>query len=225
MRYLGDHRVELVEFVLEGRAQLWYNNLRRSRPVGVAPLSWEEFQPLFMEEFLPESVRMSRALEFEQLRHVRCGSVDEYASRFLELSEYAPGLVGTERQKINRFVYGLRKDVRKVMVGQTHGTLIETINKLVGLSYGMQRMGVQIWEIRGRSFGLILLRWVREGFRFRDPRYSHRFRERGPGTCFHCHRPGHIRTYCPLLQGGAQAVASPAAPRPQLRPAPQPGFQ
>ena len=234
MRYLGDRRVELVEFVLEGRAQLWYNNLRRSRPVGVAPLSWEEFQPLFMEEFLPESVRMSRALEFEQLRHVRCSSVDEYASRFLELSEYAPGLVGTERQKINRFVYGLRKDVRKVMVGQTHGTLTETIDKARRIELWDAEDGSSDMGDQRKKFRVDTPQMGQRGAQIQRPQIQPQVQrgvqiqrpiERGPGTCFHCHRPGHIRTYCPLLQGGVQAVAPPAAPRPQFRPAPQPGFQ
>ena len=101
MGYHGPRKVDLVEFVLEGRAQLWYDNVRRSRPAGAAPLSWEEFEDLFMQEFLSETVRMSRAYEFERLTHARYGSVDGYASKFLELSVYAPGLVTIEREKVN----------------------------------------------------------------------------------------------------------------------------
>ena len=65
MGYYGPRRVDLVEMVLEGRAQTWYDNLRRSRPAGAAPLTWEEFKDLFLQEFLPEMVRTSRAYEFE----------------------------------------------------------------------------------------------------------------------------------------------------------------
>ena len=44
---------------------------------------------------------MSRAYEFERLTQAGCGSIDEYANRFLELSVYASGLVDTERRKCN----------------------------------------------------------------------------------------------------------------------------
>ena len=69
-----------------------------------------------MEEFLPETVQMSRAYEFERLTHKGYGLVDDYASRFIELSIYAPGLMATEGQKVNHFVYELQKDIRRVMV-------------------------------------------------------------------------------------------------------------
>ena len=86
MGYYRPRRVDLVGFVLEGRAQIWYDNLRRSRPVGAASLSWEEFEDLFLQEFLPETVRMNQVYEFERLTQVGCGSVDEYANQFLQLS-------------------------------------------------------------------------------------------------------------------------------------------
>ena len=129
MGYYGPRRVDLVEMVLEGRAQTWYDNLRRSRPTGAAPLSWEEFEDLFLQEFLPETVRISWAYEFERLTQAGCGSIDDYANRFLELSAYAPGLVDTERRKVDRFVHGLQPQIRRVMVGQTHVSLTEAIDK------------------------------------------------------------------------------------------------
>ena len=103
--------------------------MRRSRPAGAAPLLWEEFEDLFLQEFLPETVRISRAYEFEWLTQAGCGSIDEYANRFLELSAYASGLVDTERRKVDRFVYGLQPQIRRVMVGQTHVSLTEAIDK------------------------------------------------------------------------------------------------
>ena len=128
MGYYGPRRVDLVEFVLEGRAQVWYSNVRRSRPAGAAPLSWEEFEELFMGHFLSETTRMSRAYEFERLTHAACGSVEEYASKFMELSVYAPGLIATEKQKVDRFLYGLRKDIRRAVVGQRCASLTEAID-------------------------------------------------------------------------------------------------
>ena len=80
-----------------------------------------------MREFLPESVRQKRAYEFERLTYVACGTIDEYVSRFLELSMYAPGLVATEQQRIDRFIYGLPTDIHNNLVGQPHVSLTDVI--------------------------------------------------------------------------------------------------
>ena len=86
-----------MEFLLEGRAQVWFDNLRLSRPTEATPVTCGEFEDHFMREFLLDSVRQKCAYEFERLTHATCGSIDEYASQFLELSMYAPGLVAMEQ--------------------------------------------------------------------------------------------------------------------------------
>ena len=48
MGYHGLRRVDLVKFMLERCAQLWYDNVRRSRLVEATPLPWEKFEDLFI---------------------------------------------------------------------------------------------------------------------------------------------------------------------------------
>ena len=82
-----------------------------------------------MQEFLPDSVRQAQAYEFERMTYAGCGSVDEYASRFLNLSVYAPGLVTTEQQKIDRFIYGLPTSMHNIIVGQIFPSLTDVIDR------------------------------------------------------------------------------------------------
>ena len=65
-----DHRsVILASFQLKGAVALfWYESKRKERPVGAAPWYWEEFSTMFLERFMPKSVRDAKAIEFESLR-------------------------------------------------------------------------------------------------------------------------------------------------------------
>ena len=255
MGYLGPRRVDLVEFVLEGRAQIWYDNIRRSRPAGVAPLTWEEFEELFMQEFLPETVRMTRSYEFERLTQAGCGSVDDYASRFLELSAYAPALVTTERQKVSRFIYGLQKDIRRVMIGQTYASLTEAMDRARrielwdredGISDANdQRKKLRVEASQQNQMRPQLQQQVARGqfqgqragggqqgpfqaYQNIPPCATCGRRHSGPcnqQVCFHCRRPGHVRTHCPQLQGAHRPAAIYPPPRPQVRPGGQQGAQ
>ena len=63
-------------------------------------LSWDDFQAQFLEEYHLESLREWRAIEFETLTCVSCGSMDAYALKFVELCGYAPSLVATDRLRV-----------------------------------------------------------------------------------------------------------------------------
>ncbi len=63
---------------------------------------------LFINRFVPESFRDQKQCAFEAIRQ-NDRSVDEYATKFLELSRYAPTTVATESMKVKRFLKGLDK--------------------------------------------------------------------------------------------------------------------
>ena len=84
----------MVEFILRGLAQAWWDMFRESRPVGDV-ITWEDFWVSFLVEYQPNSLKERRTFKFEDLTYASCGSVDAYARRFIELSGYAPALVAT----------------------------------------------------------------------------------------------------------------------------------
>ena len=254
MDYQGPRRVNLVEFVLEGRAQVWFDSLRMSRPEDAAPIAWGEFEERFTREFLPESVRQKRAYEFERLTYATCGTIDEYASRFLELSMYAPGLVTTEQQRIDRFIYGLPTDIHNNLVGQPHVSLTDVIDRARRIEERNKEVRAADGEAR-KKFRTDVPQFNQRGGFFQQPQGGNRGHVQGARPvmvqqgqvqtvqripyctlcnrrhfgdctqtqCFHCRRPGHIRSQCPLLQGIARPIAAHAPLRPPALPAAQQG--
>ena len=45
----------------------WYESKRGERVASSPPMAWKEFSEIFLERFLPESVREARSYEFEKL--------------------------------------------------------------------------------------------------------------------------------------------------------------
>jgi hypothetical protein len=64
-----DHRVvTLTSFRLEGEVVVkWYESKRGERAASSPPMAWKDFSEMFLERFLPESVREARSYKFEKL--------------------------------------------------------------------------------------------------------------------------------------------------------------
>lgn len=72
----SERKVELVSYQLQGKTNDWWKTWSGGRALYAIPVSQEEFKRAFMERFIPKSLRISRAREFE---HLKWGSllVDE----------------------------------------------------------------------------------------------------------------------------------------------------
>ncbi|XP_070032299.1 uncharacterized protein [Nicotiana tomentosiformis] len=77
------------------------------RPAGAAPLTWDEFSKLFMDYFLPDSLRQKYARDFERLVQTPDMDVSTYNMKFSNLARYAPYLVSTHEARVRRFFDGL----------------------------------------------------------------------------------------------------------------------
>ena len=60
-----------------------------------------------MDEFLTPAERWSRAMQFEKLKQTSRVSVEDYARNFIRLSKYAPYMMPTETERMDRFRVGL----------------------------------------------------------------------------------------------------------------------
>lgn len=74
-------------------------------------MTWEEFRVAFYDRFFPESIRKTRATQFESLRQISHMPVVEYDIQFTQLSRYAPYLVPDEITRSRRFVDGLERSL------------------------------------------------------------------------------------------------------------------
>ena len=74
-------------------------------------MTWESFSSLYMEKYIPRTLRDMRRDEFQILEQDRI-SVTAYKARFRALSRYATQLCFSPQERIRRFVKGLRSDLQ-----------------------------------------------------------------------------------------------------------------
>nr|XP_009770529.1 PREDICTED: uncharacterized protein LOC104221216 [Nicotiana sylvestris] len=103
----SERAVELATYKLEDMANTWYETVLLGRSAGAPPLIWDEFTQLFKNHFLPDSLMQQYARDFERLVQTPDMDVSTYNTKFCKLAIYAPHLVPTEEDRIQRFVDGL----------------------------------------------------------------------------------------------------------------------
>ena len=117
----------MTSFMLRGPAQSWFSLVRRSLGAG-QELTWEDFEARFVREYRPDSLCQRKAFEFETLTCEACGTVNDYARKFIELCGYAPSLVDTDAKKAQRFVRGLPIHMQRILLVQNQMTFADTVD-------------------------------------------------------------------------------------------------
>ncbi|KAF5454703.1 hypothetical protein F2P56_024349 [Juglans regia] len=74
------------------------------------PISWSKFKEVFNNRFFPLSIRETKARKFADLKQGSM-TVRQYASKFVELSRFAPHLVLIESLKAEKFERGLNPKI------------------------------------------------------------------------------------------------------------------
>ncbi|KAL8104611.1 hypothetical protein AgCh_028724 [Apium graveolens] len=69
--------------------------------------SWQKFNELFLEKYLPSYVQDQLELRFPELKHENM-SMAEYEVKFSELAKFVPQYVDTKAKKAKRFQQGLK---------------------------------------------------------------------------------------------------------------------
>ncbi|XP_011622158.1 uncharacterized protein LOC105420398 [Amborella trichopoda] len=104
---LGEQKVRLGPFMLNGEAKHWWNSVKQCWRETWTEATWENFLVAFDEKCFPISVRERKEVEFIKLQQGRI-TVEQYAAKFVELSRYVPHIINTETCKARKFERGLR---------------------------------------------------------------------------------------------------------------------
>ena len=89
---------------------MWWRSYVECQPAQAPPMTWGSFSRLFMEKYIPRTLR-DRRDEFMSLEQGRM-SVAAYEAKFRALSRYAFQLCFSPQERIHRFVKGLRSDLQ-----------------------------------------------------------------------------------------------------------------
>ena len=90
---------------------MWWRSNVECKPTQAPPMSWASFSSLFMEKYIPRTLRDRRRDEFLSLEQGRM-SVTAYEAKFRALSRYATQLCFSPQELIRRSVKGLRSDLQ-----------------------------------------------------------------------------------------------------------------
>ena len=90
---------------------MWWRSHVECQPTKTPPMTWASFSSLFMEKYIPRTLRDRRRDEFLSLEQGKM-SVTAYEAKFRALSRYATQLCFSPQERIRRFVKGLRSDLQ-----------------------------------------------------------------------------------------------------------------
>ncbi|GJY73516.1 putative reverse transcriptase domain-containing protein [Tanacetum coccineum] len=226
-----DQKVKYTAGSFVGKALTWWNSqiCTLSREVAIS-MSWNDFKFMMIQEFCP-SHEMQK-LETELWNHVMVGAGHAaYTDRFHELARLVPHLVTPESRKIERYVYGLAPQIRRMVAAMEPKTMQKAVQISGALTDEAVRNGsIKKVEKRGNvgepsrdRSGRDDNKRTRTGNAFATTINPVRRENMGtwpkcttcnsyhaPGgrcrTCFNCNRPGHLAKDCRGVPRNANPV-------------------
>eukprot|EP00253_Pinus_taeda_P028202 PITA_28202 len=127
--YEYDHNLKarLAIFQLQGKATLWWEEVKIVKGVTERTITWEKFQKYFKERYLTERFYDEKTKEFHDLR-LGQQTMDEFINRFTSLLRYVTYLK-EEKAKVQRFVSGLPMYMRERIEFDNPKSMDEAIRK------------------------------------------------------------------------------------------------
>jgi hypothetical protein len=95
-------------------------------------INWPEFSVAFHAHHVPQGVIKLKKKEFQDLKQGSM-SVNEYATKFTQLSRYAPHEVDTDEKKHECFLNGLNDGLAYALVAKDFENLQGMVNKALVL--------------------------------------------------------------------------------------------
>ncbi|KAF5477557.1 hypothetical protein F2P56_004183, partial [Juglans regia] len=179
-----DQKVTYAAFNLTDAANKWWKSARALLQMELGdgvPITWECFRKIFLECFFPQTLRESRAHPFADLTQGTM-TVDQYTTKFMELSRFASYLIPDEEKKAEKFERGLNHRIKERRQQQQQLRPASHRDKRPFQDNGQRpRQGQTGWlpmcgKCSKRHAGKCLM---------------------GTGACFKCGKEGHHLRDCP----------------------------
>ncbi|XP_058106340.1 uncharacterized protein LOC131249552 [Magnolia sinica] len=198
LHYSEAKNVELVSYLFEKEADLWWESVLRSIPENHI-WTWEAFEARFNEKYIPQSYQHERENEFLRLQQGGM-SVAQYENCFTELSRYASEMIANEAIKMRWFTAGLRSGIRSKMCCAN----IRTYAELVEMSIRAEQDEERVARNRSQLGPWNRVEGPSSSFAGKRARPSSPPRlaaapapsARPAQICTYCRRAGHSEPYC-----------------------------
>ncbi|GAU47719.1 hypothetical protein TSUD_285060 [Trifolium subterraneum] len=216
-------KVTFATRFLRGAACDWWEGVRAYLTASQMEMTWTNFRRLFIDQYIPESYRLTMERELIDLKQ-RSKSVAEYTAKFNELVQYvadgddAP----TEAWKIKKYRFGLRADIAHDVSMQQVASLGELIQKSYHAESSLEAVRKERFEVnqKKRDSGKYKEQLKPRGSPNKGKQGSSQRPQqacsecgsvhngecmKGKGVCFHCKQPGYYKNECPKLHGSGGA--------------------
>jgi hypothetical protein len=87
--YSKNLKARIAIFNQNGKASIWWEDLRNVKGIHEKELSWKQFEKYFKRKYLSEKYFDGKTKEFYELKLGQL-TIDEYINKFLELIRYVP---------------------------------------------------------------------------------------------------------------------------------------
>jgi hypothetical protein len=125
--YSENLKARIAIFNLNGKASIWWEDLKNVKGIHEEDLSWKQFEKHFNKKYLLEKYFDEKTKEFYELKlgHL---IIEEYVNKFLDLSRYVP-YIKDEKVKLKLFISGLPQTYWNSIEFDEPKTLEDTIRK------------------------------------------------------------------------------------------------
>eukprot|EP00253_Pinus_taeda_P028245 PITA_28245 len=230
--YDNNLKARLAIFQLQGKATLWWEEVKIVKGVTEQNITWDNFKRFFKERYLTEHFYDEKAREFHDLR-LGQQTMDEFITRFTSLLRYVP-YIREEKAKVQRFVSSLPPYMRERIEFDNPKSMDEVIrkaricyqqskqkgettnrkwNEKRGFKTGVNNKGSRGNGSKGNSKGANSKIAPRTTFKFRNtneskvseqqPRLDNDGTTRPSVQCWGCGGPHYIKN-CPQRKGTEQ---------------------
>jgi hypothetical protein len=124
-------KVLLPSHQLSGPAADWWDAYVEAHEEPES-INWPEFRATFHAHHVPQGVIKLKKKEFQDLKQDSI-SVNEYVTKFTQLSRYAPHEVDTDEKKHECFLNGLNDGLAYALVAKDFENLQGMVNKVLVL--------------------------------------------------------------------------------------------
>ncbi|KAF7134853.1 hypothetical protein RHSIM_Rhsim08G0139100 [Rhododendron simsii] len=220
MTCMDREKVALAAYNLIGEARRWWNLVSKAEP----RMEWTHFLVLFNQKYLPQAIKDSKSMEFQNLKQRGNMTVTEYDAQFTTLAHYAEHLIPNDSMKARRFEDGLQPDLGRAVKLLKLETYAEVLDRALMLE-AEEENNKRIRELKKRRYansnprvnnGPPKRQNVGNPNRGNQNQYQNRGVLRpncptcganhpgvclkGTGVCYSCGEAVHTRKNCPKLQ-------------------------
>nr|GEW12109.1 putative reverse transcriptase domain-containing protein [Tanacetum cinerariifolium] len=133
------NKVVLAAATFQDRALTWWNSQVATLGIEAVTIkTWAEMKVMMTEEFCPPEEIQRMECELWNLR-VEYIDISSYTTHFNELVILCPGMVPTERKKVEAYIRGLSENIK----GEVTSSELATLNKAVRIAHTLMEQKVK----------------------------------------------------------------------------------